>query len=408
MLDVLRGIAVLGIYWIGVAAFGLPYGANALPTLLGAADKLDLGFWAMTEVYMEGAMRGLFSMLFGASALAFLSESRLHTQGVELVDLFYRRNLLLILFGLIHAWLLLWPHDVLYDYGLIGLFLYPIRHFSTRKLLITGCLAVAFANMQVSLTTDPALPADSLNQSGLAVEEDQAFVDWLKSQMDEDLALYRSDYKSIFLAQSETVIGNQSLLVYKKNFFDIGGMMLIGMALFRLGVLTGQRSLGFYLALMLGSYLIGGVMRGWDVYQAFASHFSPRMLLAMEQVNYDIGRLPVALGHVGLGGILCKLARDAWLIRALAATGRLALTHYIGQTLFSILFFYGFGLGFFGRFERSELFLICIVVWVFQIGFSLLWLKRFRIGPLEWLWRSSIYLRLQPLRLDSPAAGKSN
>lgn len=137
-IDVLRGFAVLGVFWIGVGAFGMPYGANALPTLLGTPSTLNLAVWASTEVFMEGAMRGLFSMLFGASALIYLDQSRLDRDGLAIVDRFYRRNLTLMLFGIIHAYVLLWPHDVLYAYGLIGLFLFPLRRAPALILFLAG------------------------------------------------------------------------------------------------------------------------------------------------------------------------------------------------------------------------------------------------------------------------------
>jgi len=126
-LDVLRGFAVLGIFWVNIVVFGLPHGAYAYPTLFGTADELNLWTWAASEVFVEGTMRGLFSILFGASALIFLDEVRLGTGGVTVVERFYRRNLLLMAFGMIHAYFLLWPFDVLYAYGLFGLFLFPLR-----------------------------------------------------------------------------------------------------------------------------------------------------------------------------------------------------------------------------------------------------------------------------------------
>ena len=401
LFDVLRGIAVLGIYWIGVAAFGLPYGANALPTLLGTANEINLGLWASTEILMEGAMRGLFSMLFGASALVFLDELRLREQGLSLVDRFYRRNIVLIIFGLIHAWLLLWPHDVLYAYGLIGMFLFPLRNIRAPALLLAGCLSMGFANVQV----DWMKPVESqaMEQPAIGIERDTAydnrFRQWLNMQMANDIELYRSGYKEIFMAQADTVIASQSFMFYRKSLFDIGGMMLIGMALLKWGVMTGARSMRFYFFMMLTGYAVGGFMRGMDVYNAFVSGFSPGMLIEMEKVNYDLGRLPVALGHIGLAGMLCKSVFTDWLTRALAATGRLALTHYISQTVFSIFLFYGFGFGLFGSFERYELFGICCAVWAVQITFSIMWLKHYKMGPLEWVWRSIIYGKRQSLRI---------
>jgi uncharacterized protein len=406
-IDVLRGFAVLGVFWIGVGAFGLPYGANALPTLLGTPSTLNLAIWASTEVYMEGAIRGLFSMLFGASALIYLDEARLAREGVALVDRFYRRNLTLMLFGIVHAYLLLWPHDVLYAYGLLGLFLFPLRRTPTLVLFLAGVALQAVSDLEIDWTLaiewlrGGAVETDStaaLATAGVDPGERARFLGWMRMQMEQDLQTYRSNYLDIFAAQVAEVAAQQSTLFYRQHVYEIGGMMLIGMALYRWGVLSGRRSWGLYLLLALLGYGVGGWLRGADLYQAYTLGFDPLILVRLQEGSLDLGRLPVALGHVGLIGLLCHWGRAPWLIGPLAATGRLALTHYIGQTVIAISLFYGFGLGLFGQLERWQLLLICLLVWALQMGFSVLWLRRYRFGPLEWIWRSLIFGRALPMR----------
>lgn len=403
-IDVLRGFAVLGVFWIGVGAFGMPYGANALPTLLGTPSTLNLAIWASTEVFWEGAMRGLFSMLFGASALIYLEQARLERDGLAVVDRFYRRNLTLMLFGLIHAYLLLWPHDVLYAYGLIGLFLFPLRRLPALALFLLGAALQAVSDLQIDWAGlldglgGLTMPADE-GIAATSPAESARFLAWLKLQMEQDLALYRSGYLEIFLAQVQEVINQQSTLFYRRHFFEIGGMMLIGMALYRWGVLSGRAPWGIYLALTLVGLGLGGWLRGADLYQAYLLGFDPLTLVRLEEGSLDLGRLPVALGHVGLIGLLCHWGKAPWLTGPLAATGRLALTHYISQTVIAILIFYGFGLGLFGALERWELLILWLVVALFQMGVSVLWLRHFEYGPLEWIWRSLIHGHPQPMRL---------
>jgi uncharacterized protein len=175
--------------------------------------------------------------------------------------------------------------------------------------------------------------------------------------------------------------------------------MLIGMALYRWGVLSGQRPAALYWLLALLGFAVGGWLRGADVYQAYHSSFDPLIVAGLAQGDLDLGRLPVALGHVGLIGLLCRWSRAAWLTGALAATGRLALTHYITQTVIGITLFYGFGFALFGRLERWQLALLFLAVAAFQVLFSLLWLRRFRYGPLEWVWRSLTDGHIRPLRV---------
>lgn len=406
-IDVLRGFAVLGMLWIGVGAFGLPYGANALPILLGTPSGLNLTFWASTEVFMEGAMRGLFSMLFGAGALIYLDQARIEREGVVVVDRFYRRNLSLMLFGLIHAYLLLWPHDVLYAYGLIGLFLFPLRRTPPLILLAVGVVLQALADAQLDwpalvdwLRGAPGAGATQTEAPGLVSPGESArFLGWLRLQVEQDLLVYRSGYWDIFLAQAQEVMAQQSSAIYQRHFFEIGGMMLVGMALYRWGLLSGRVHWGLYLALMVFGYGLGGWLRGAALYQVATQGFDPLLLARLEEGSLDLGRLPATLGHVGLIGLLCHWGGALWLTRPLAATGRLALTHYIGQTLIAISLFYGFGLGLFGHLERWQLALIWLGVSLFQMTFSVLWLRHLRYGPLEWVWRSLIQGRWQPLRL---------
>jgi len=406
-IDVLRGFAVLGMCWIAVGAFGMPYAANALPTLLGTPGTLNLTIWAATEVYMEGAVRGLFSMLFGASALIYLDEARLGSDGVAVVDRFYRRNLILILFGIIHAYLLLWPHDVLYVYGLIGLFLFPLRRAPTLVLFIGGLILQALSDLEVDWTAVASwlqgVPVPADGSAGVAAgavsgEESARFLDWLRMQMAQDIELYRSGYLDIFLARVPEVMTQQSTALYQHRFFEIGGMMLIGMALYRWGLLSGRASGGLYLALTLLGYGLGGWLRGTELYQAYAQGFDPLTVVRLEEGSLDLWRLPVALGHVGLIGLLCRWGRAPWLTGPLAATGRLALTHYISQTVIAISLFYGFGFGLFGSLERWQLMLVWLSISLLQMGVSVLWLTRFRYGPLEWVWRSLTHGELQPMR----------
>jgi uncharacterized protein len=407
-IDVLRGFAILGVYWIGVGAFGLPYGANALPTLLGTPSTLNLTLWASTEIYMEAAVRGVFSMLFGASALILLAPDRLAADGIAQVDRFYRRNLSLMLFGVVHAYLLLWPYDVLYAYGLLGMFIFPLRQAPALALFLGGVALQAVADLEVDwglvLGWLRGLPQGQ--ETALAAAspaEGVRFLNWLRAQMLQDIQTYRSGYLDIFAAQIGEVAAQQSTLFYKRHLYEIGGMMMVGMALYRWGVLSGRSPWGLYLALAVLGFGVGGWLRGADVYQVWAQGFDPLTLVRLREGDLDLGRLPVALGHVGLIGLLCRWGRARWLTGPLAAAGRLALTHYLAQTLFSITLFYGLGFGLFATLERWQLALICLGVWAFQVGFSVAWLRRYRYGPLEWLWRSMIYGKAQPMRVRGGA-----
>jgi len=189
--------------------------------------------------------------------------------------------------------------------------------------------------------------------------------------------------------------------MYSAHIFDIGGMMLLGMALLKLGVLQGQRSTRFYFRLMVVGFSIGILMRAPGVYFQIQNDFLPDDPVYSDSTNLGLSRLPITLGYIGLFLLIYKLNIFTRLLKSLAAVGKLALTNYVMQTVISVLLFYGVGFGLIGNFERYQLVLICLLVWLAQTFYSLQWLKYYRMGPLEWLWRSAIYTRWQQNKIQN-------
>lgn len=404
-LDVMRGFAVLGIYWVNILVFALPTGSFYMPIPGPGFETSYFLHWSFTEIFIEGTMRGLFSILFGASAMVFLDEAKLAHQGLEVVDRYYRRTLLLILFGLIHGYLLLWPYDVLYAYGILGLLLFPLRKTPVKFLLLGGLVLLLATHLDISAITNKLQSANgttiSAIDSGEQDENPALSRDEIKEIIEEgtEAAHYRSSYLHIFNYQYPSVIDQHSILFYTGHFFDIGGMMLIGMALLKLGILSGQRSRRFYLKLCVLGYLSGLILRSIAIYLQLKFDFDLMENEAPNGVDYDLGRLPVTLGHIGLIGLLCHTVTMQFITDKLANVGRLALTNYIMQTILSIFLFYGFGFSLYAKLTALQLILVCVAVWIVQITFSSYWLKYFKLGPLEWLWRSLIYGKKQALRI---------
>jgi uncharacterized protein len=177
-----------------------------------------------------------------------------------------------------------------------------------------------------------------------------------------------------------------------------GGLMLIGMALFKWGLLTAQRTKRFYSALMTIGFGLGfpvviyGILRN---YQANWS-FGYSMFVGV-QFNYW-GSILVALGYISLVMLICKSRLLEKVVRRFAAVGRMALTNYLMQTIICTTIFYGHGLGLFGQVERGGQILIVFAVWMILLFISPLWLRSFQFGPAEWLWRTLTYLKVQPMR----------
>jgi uncharacterized protein len=400
-IDVLRGIALIGIYWINIVIFALPHGAYSYPHLLGTADNLNIPMWAFSEVFVEGTMRALFSILFGASTLIFLDEAKLSSQnGILVVDRYYRRCLTLMIFGLIHAYILLSQWELLYAYGLLGMFLFPLRNMKSRT-LVAVALALFIISDYNTLSENYQSLEGNEHLRSMSVPDRVQYRNKIRAtnteEMQQEIPIYRSGYLEIFSAQAPVVSAQQSTKMYSDHFFDIGGMMLIGMALMKMGALTGKRSMQFYLLLALGGYTVGGFLHSVEAYQLWLNDFNPESRDPWLFMPYNIARLAMTLGHIGLFGILLRVGWITRMAGFFAPLGKMALSNYVGQSLISAFVFYGFGLGYFAYLERYQLTFVFLAVILVQIVASTAWLQHFRYGPLEWLWRSIIYGTPQPL-----------
>ena len=190
---------------------------------------------------------------------------------------------------------------------------------------------------------------------------------------------------------------------YETTFFlqhglmECLGMMLLGMALLKYGVLTGAASPRVYATMMLVGYAIGLAVNLFETSNLIRDDFSVEALI-QSYLTYDLGRIPMTLGHVGLIGLLYRTSALAAAMRALSAVGQMALTNYLTQSLICMFLFTGAGLALYGHLERHELYYVVAAIWVVQVIWSPLWLRRFRFGPLEWVWRSLTYWQRQPMR----------
>jgi uncharacterized protein len=418
LLDTTRGIAVLGILLMNITGLGLPY-AYDNPTVWGIESDRDLTVWRIMTLFVEGTMRGLFTLLFGASALLFLQRHEARTADLRPADLYFRRTLWLIAFGLVNGYVLLWSGDVLFYYGIAGLVLFVFRTLSPRRLLL---LAATFMILQTSITLTEWMDyreTQSLAQAASArqaagqpmADGDQEALDAFSALQSEfrpelenleaHVANVRDSYAAAFAVLASDTRYMQSEFFFRHGLVECLGMMLLGMALLKLGVLTGSSSTRVYLAMVVIGYSIGLSVNISEVRQLEAEQFSPDALLRTF-MTYDLGRIPMTLGHLGLIALIHRARWFAGASRVLAAVGQMALTNYLSQSLLCLLIFTGAGLAWYGQLARHELYYVVIVIWAVQLVWSPLWLRHFRYGPAEWLWRSLTYWRLQPLRRVSP------
>jgi uncharacterized protein len=390
-IDVLRGVAVLGILALNIQAFAMPGTAYQNPTSYGNLEGINYWLWYFVHLFGDMKFWSIFSMLFGAG-IVILTE-RCDATGRSAAGIHYRRMLWLILFGLLHAHLI-WYGDILYTYGMCGLVLYFFRRLHPAVLIGLAVipLMVAFG---ISLAFGWVLA------SNVAPEMNQELAaDWFPGS---ERQLHELEtYRSSWLTQT---LEHRSLaaLMFETFLFAIAfgwrssGMILIGMGLYKLGVFSAARSNVFYWSCIAVAAFIGLPLIAYGVYQNEKHGWALEYAFFYgSQYNYW-GSILVAIGWVGVTMLVCKSSQFPWITSPLGAVGRMALSCYLAQSVLATTIFYGHGFGQFGYFERWQQYLTVVGIWVFCLFFASLWLRFFQFGPMEWLWRSLTYMRLQPM-----------
>ena len=184
---------------------------------------------------------------------------------------------------------------------------------------------------------------------------------------------------------------------YRYDLWDILSMMLLGIALFKWKILSAEKSYKLYGLMAAFGYLIGLTINYFETQSIVEANFS-LLSFSKSNITYDLGRVPVAIGHVGAIMLFCKLPMLKWLKISLASVGKMALTNYVMHSVFAMFIFTGVGFGLFGTFQRFELLYIVFAIWVFQLIVSPIWLKYYQYAPLEWIWRNLSYLKRHPFK----------
>ena len=384
-LDALRGFALLGILVINIRVFSMPEQTLLNPTVYGDFTGLDYWTWFLGHVFAQAKFITIFSALFGAGVLLFVESKE--EKGQDAARLHLRRTAVLIAIGLLHAYLL-WYGDILVTYGLTGIFLLFVRDLDARRLTTLAGVFLLFV---------PAIElfaAVSIGGEAIAAQWQPA-----EAAIREQVATYRGGWLDQMSHRVSSSFQRQTSGFIGQSFWRVGGVMLLGMALYKKGVLTDERSTAFYRRLVAGGVVGVGIVVAGVAYVE-ANDWSAGAALYWRQFNY-VGSLLVAGGYVGLVTLFVRWRGEGLATRALAAVGRTAFTNYLLQTVVATTIFYGHGLGLFGSVSRVEAMGIVVAIWAVQVPLSVLWLRYFRFGPVEWVWRTLTYGEAQPMRLGN-------
>jgi uncharacterized protein len=404
-LDIMRGFVLCGILLMNITGFGL---ANAYsnPTVSGGATGWNLYAWITTNMFFEGTMRALFSMLFGVGTFIVLDRLEKKNAGIKAADIYFRRLAWMLVFGLIHGYLLLWVGEILYDYALMGFLLYSFRHLAPKTLVFSALLLFSIGTFwnyidhidNKKMVENVATAKTKIAQKQELTKDEKAATEkWEKIEekkspkyVQEYNDNMRKGYFDVVAHLASRNMNTDTAEMYRWDLWDILSMMLLGIAFFKWNMLSAKKSYRFYGLMVLGGYAIGLTTNYYEVSTIINNNFS---FLSFSETNitYDLGRVSMAIGHIGLIMIFCKLPILIWLKTRIAAVGKMALSNYIMHSLICMVVFTGVGFGLFGKLQRYELYYVVFAIWIFQLIMSPIWLKYFHFGPMEWLWRRLSY-----------------
>jgi uncharacterized protein len=408
-LDVIRGIALLGILLMNINGMGLPFSYSD-PSVLGHTEGLNFWVWFTNELFFEGTMRGLFTLLFGAGVILLTTRLVDRGAGISTADIYYRRMIWLLLFGLFNSWILLWQGDILYPYALFGLLLFPFRNHSVKNLFTIAAILISIGIVwdisdyrelsNLEKETEIAME-NKMSGEVLAEDEISAIDEWekentkkSKEEIEQDIENMNAGYFQVMQNKASMIQMMQTWFPYRLWAWDILSYMFIGMAFFKLKIFQGGRSIKFYLLMASIGYLAGLSINYYETQYVISNNYEV-LAMAKASQTYQLGRLAVTMGHVGLFMLFIKAGILGFLQKSLAAVGRMALSNYLMHSIITTILFYGFGFGLYGQLERYELYYIVFSIWIFQLITSPVWLKYFLFGPFEWLWRSLTYGKKQ-------------
>lgn len=389
-LDVLRGVAVLGILAMNIRLFAMPQAAYFNPTAYGDFTGVNQWLYWLGNILADQKFMTLFSLMFGVGIA--LMNDRLMASGRAVIGLLYRRTFWLLLLGLGHAYLI-WYGDILVAYALCGFAVILLRNWRARTQLVVGSLMLI-------------VPSALMVLGGLSYEYwppeavEASLADWAPGAeaLASEITVYRGHWMGQLPLRISTAVEFQTAIFLMFLFWRAGGLMLIGMACYRWGLFTAKASRTVYRRLVLLGLLVAMPLMAWGQYLNEQANWSyAESFFLYGQLNYW-GSIGLALAYLALVMLWCQGLNWPGLRERFAAVGRMAFTNYLAQSLVCTFVFYGHGLGLFARLQHWQMGLVVLVIWFSQLLISPLWLKHFRFGPMEWLWRSLTYWKLQPFR----------
>lgn len=392
-IDILRGIAVLGMVFITIQSFAMPMTAYINPSIYESLSGNDLYVWIFSHVFVDKKFEAIFVMLFGASMVMLSQKAR--KEHLRSSDLQNKRFVYLGIFGLLHAYLL-WYGDVLLILAITGLLMFVFRRKKSSTQIRAGIIFLIIGSA-ISLIlgyTVPVWEPGEYEANRTEIWEPNA------ADIAEEIDYYTGPWERQILYRAPQAFKLQTSQFVFQDFWKYAGMMLLGMALYRRKAFKAKQSSRFYMKMLgygigLGLPLVSvGTMLHFNYDWDFKMSY-----FFISQLNYW-GSILMAIGYIGVVMLFCKSSTRSFLARRLAEVGRMALSNYILISLVCSFIFYGQGLALFGDVDRALQAVFVLGICVLVATLSAVWLAYFKFGPFEWLWRTLTYGKLQKVSKD--------
>ncbi len=386
-IDIVRGIALFGILMVNMSFFKTPVMMDRMPSSF--EPGLDQAVSWMIQLLFTGKFYAIFSFLFGLGFFIFME--RTLAKGLVLVPLYRRRLLVLLVIGAIHLFLI-WSGDILFTYALAGFILLAFRNKTApaikrwiiglfiTTLLLQGLFGFIQGWGEVMAGKNYEQMMAELINAAVLVYSSGSYFELLTFRLTNEvpyilisLIVWIPAVLGFFLCG--LYIGRLGI------FKDLAGNRALFKKICVIGFPVGAAALLLYLVVETGIWPVGEALR-------------PALKI---MANY-LASLFIFPAYVSLILLSLQTERCRRILAPVAAAGRMALTNYLTQTLILVFLFYGFGFGLFYRVSLAQGVLITIALYLIQIVWSNLWFKKFKYGPLEWLWRGLTYKKFEPFR----------
>jgi uncharacterized protein len=387
-LDVVRGLAILGILPVNAAFFAMPVESALNPSLAPQpVTESSVWAWAVMHIGFEAKMVTLFSLLFGVSLFLVGGERSDLDKGAAL----RRRLSWLAVFGLVHG-VLIWFGDILFTYAIAGCLVLFARSWGGTRLIVTGLALVGLA------VAAQGLMSWGLEAMGEAERADVAATMWDPGSQELARANFAMRDGLVSATLENASVWSDYLWLLALYLPRTIGVMMVGLGLFKLGFFSGRWAISSYvLVIAVGAVALSGVT--WHAIEAIRAGIPFLALFGLGSLWNFVGSVAIALGYAAVLIVLVKAGALSAVTGALANCGRMAFTNYLTQSLImTTIFWSGRGFGLFGEIDRVGLWGIVVAIWIVQLIWSALWLKPFAMGPIEWVWRSLTAGRAVALR----------